>query len=100
MHFWRRKLIFDAKMEFLSKNAFLRPHGADAYKPNGILTKMEAFWAQSRFWGQKCVLGPKIDFWAQKQKKGPKTRFWAQKRVGSQKRVFGTQKRVLGPQNE
>ena len=57
---------FDAKSEFLTENAFLRAHVADAYKTNGISTKMDAFSAQSRFLGQKCVLGPKIDFWAQK----------------------------------
>ena len=49
IHFWRQKVIFDAKSEILSENAFLRPHVADAYKTNGILTKMEAFLAQSRF---------------------------------------------------
>ena len=74
-------MISDAKSESLSENAFLRPHVADAYKPNGILTKMEAFLAQSRFLSQKCVLDPKIDFWAQKSKNRPKTQFWAQKCV-------------------
>ena len=72
---WSQKVIFGAKNQFLSKNAFLRPHVADAYKTNGILTKMEAFLAQSRFLGQKCVLDPKIDFWAQNRKIGPKGGF-------------------------
>ena len=81
MQFRRQKLIFGAKMGILRKNAFLRPHVADAYKTNGFLTKMEPFLAQSRFLGQKCVLGPKIDFWAQKANNRPKTRFWAQKCV-------------------
>ena len=85
IHFWRQKVIFDAKSEFLSENAFLRPHVADAYKTNGILTKMDAFLAQSRFLGQKCVLDPKMDFWVQKSKNRPKRRFWAQKCAFSQK---------------
>ena len=60
-------MIFDAKSEFLSENAFLRPHVADAYKTNGILTKMDAFSAQSRFlaksafWTPKWTFGPKIE---------------------------------------
>ena len=66
---------FGAKNQFLSKNAFLRPHVADACKTNGILTKMEAFSAQSRFLSQKCVLDPKIDFWAQNRIIGPKRDF-------------------------
>ena len=82
---WSQKVIFDAKIEFLDENEFLRPHVADAYKTNGILTKMEVFLAQSRFLGQKCVLDPKIDFWAQKSKNRPKRRFWAQKCAFSQK---------------
>ena len=82
---WSRKVIFDAKSELLCKNAFLRPHVADAYKTNGILTKMEAFLAQSRFLSQKCVLDPKIDFWAQKSNNRPKKRLWAQKCAFSQK---------------
>ena len=49
IQFWRQKVNFDAKSEFLSENAFLRPHVADAYKTNGILTKMEVILAQSRF---------------------------------------------------
>ena len=80
-----QKVISDAKSEFWSENAFLRPHVADAYKTNGILTKMEAFLAQSRFLSQKCVLDPKIDFWAQKSKNRPKRRFWAQKCAFAQK---------------
>ena len=36
---------------------------------------MEAFLAQSRFLGQKCVVDSKIDFWAQKLKIGPKGDF-------------------------
>ena len=82
---WSQKLIPDAKMQFLSKNEFLRPHVADAYKTNGILTKMDAFLAQSRFLSQKCVLDPKIEFWAQKSNNRPKRRFWAQKCAFSQK---------------
>ena len=78
-------MIFGAKNQFLSKNAFLRPHVADAYKTNGILTKMEVILAQSRFLGQKCVLDPEIDFWAQKSENMPKRRFWAQKCAFSQK---------------
>ena len=70
-----QKVISDAKMELLSKNWFLRPHVADAYKTNGISTKMEAFLAQSRFLSQKCVLERKIDFWAQNRKIGPKGDF-------------------------
>ena len=69
MQIWSQKVIFDAKSEFLSENAFLRPHVADAYKTNGILTKMDAILVQSRFLGQKCVLDPKIDFWVQKIEK-------------------------------
>ena len=69
IRFWTQKVIFGAKNQFLSKNAFLRPHVADAYKTNGILTKMEVIFAQSRFLTQKCDLDPKIDFWGQKSKK-------------------------------
>ena len=68
IQFWMQKVIFGAKNQFLSEIAFLRPHVADAYKPNGILTKMEVILAQSRFLSQKCDLDPKIDFWAQKSK--------------------------------
>ena len=78
-------MIFGAKSEFLDENEFSRPHVADAYKTNGILSKMEAFLAQSRILGQKCVLDLKIHFWAQKSKNGPKRRFWAQKCAFSQK---------------
>ena len=78
-------MIFDAKSEFLSENAFLRPHVADAYKTNGILTKMKAILAQTRFLSQKCVLDPKIEFRAQKSNNRPKRRFWAQKCAFSQK---------------
>ena len=85
IQFWRQKVNFDAKSVFLSENEFLRPHVADAYKTNGISTKMDAFLAQSRFLGQKCVLDPKIDFWAQKSKNRPKRRLWAQKCPFSQK---------------
>ena len=85
IHFWSQKVIFDPKSEILCKNCFLRPHVADAYKPNGILSKMDAISAQSRFLSQKCVLDPKIDFWAQKSKNRPKRRFWAQKCTFPQK---------------
>ena len=78
---WNQKLIFDARMEFWGENAFLHPHVGDAYKTNGILTKTDAFLAQSRFWSQKCVLDPKIYFWIQKSKNRPKRSFWAQKCV-------------------
>ena len=61
------------------RNAFLRPHAADAYKTNGILTKMEPFLAQKRFRTKKCILGPKIDFWAQSAKNCPAMHFWTQK---------------------
>ena len=43
----------------------MRPYVADAYKTNGILTKMGAFLAQSRhlaksaFWTPKSTFGPK-----------------------------------------
>ena len=79
------KSDFDPKSGILSKNDFLRPHVADAYKPNGFLSKMEAIFAQSRFLSQKCVLDPKIDFWAKKSKNRPKRRLWAQKCAFSQK---------------
>ena len=72
---WSQKVIFDAKIEFWDENEFLRPHVADAYKTNGILTKMEAFLAQSRFLSQKGVLDPKIDFWAQNRIIDPKGDF-------------------------
>ena len=55
---------FDAKSGFLSKNAFLSSHVADAYKPNGILTKKDAFSAQSRFWIQNRVSDTQNRFWA------------------------------------
>ena len=77
--FWGPKRIFSAKVLFWRKNAFLRPHVADVYKTNGILTKMEALLAQSRFLAQKCILGPKIAFWVQNAENCPKMRFWAQK---------------------
>ena len=83
--FWSQKVIFDAKIEFLDENEFLRPHVADAYKTNGILTKMEAFLAQSRILSQKCVLDPEIEFRAQKTNNRPKRRLWAQKCAFSQK---------------
>ena len=79
IQFWKQKVNFGAKIAFLSKNEFLRPHVAHAYKTNGILTKMDAFLTRSRFLSQKCVLDAKIDFWAQKSKNRPKKRFWAQK---------------------
>ena len=85
IQFWSQKVIFDAKNEFLDENEFLRPHVADAYKTNGILTKMDVFLVQSRFLNQKWVLDPKIDFWAQKSKNRPKRRLWAQKCAFSQK---------------
>ena len=50
------------KGHLLRKSALLRPHAADAYKTNGILTKTEPFLAQKRFWAQKCILGPKKRF--------------------------------------
>ena len=71
--------IFGPKVHFLRKSALLRPHAADAYKPNGILIKMEPFLAQKRFWSKMCILGPKIDFWAQSAINGPDMHFWAQK---------------------
>ena len=67
------------QVNFLRKSALFRPHAADAYKTNGILMKMEPFWAQKLFWAQKCILGSKIDFGAQNAKNGPKMHFWAQK---------------------
>ena len=33
---WSQKVVFVAKINCLSENAFLRPHVADAYKTNGI----------------------------------------------------------------
>ena len=66
-------------MHFLRKNAFLRPHAADAYKTNGILIQMEPFLAQKRFQTKKCISGTKIDFWAQSAKNCPEMHFWAQK---------------------
>ena len=65
-HFWAQKCILGAKVLFLRKNAFLRPHAADVYKTNGILTKMEPFLAQERFW-------PKSEFWAQNRFLGPES---------------------------
>ena len=56
-------------------NGFLRPHVADAYKTNGISTKMDSFLAQSRFLGPKMRFDPKIDFWAQNQIIGRKGDF-------------------------
>ena len=82
---WSQKVIFDAKIEFLDENEFLRPHVADAYKTNGILTKMDAFLAQSRLLSQKSVLDPRIDFWAEKLNNRPKRRLWVQKCAFSQK---------------
>ena len=79
MHFWAQKRILGVKVHFLRKNAFLRPHAADAYKTNGISIKMEPFLAQKRFWTEKCILGPETDFWAQSAKNGPEMLFWAQK---------------------
>ena len=51
IHFRTQKLKFGAKIEFLCRNTFLCPLVADAYKTNGILTKMDALMAQSRFLG-------------------------------------------------
>ena len=51
-------MIFGPKIDFLCKNAFLCPHVADAYKTNGILTKMEVILAQSRFFEPKVRFGP------------------------------------------
>ena len=67
--------ILGPKVHFLRKSALLRPHAADAYKPNGILIKMELFLAQKRFWAEKCILGSKIDFGAQNAKMAPKCIF-------------------------
>ena len=50
------------KINFLGENAFLRPHVADAYKAYGILTKMEAFLAQSFFWPKSAFSTPKLTF--------------------------------------
>ena len=50
MQIWSQKVIFGAKSDFLSRNAFLRPHVVDAYKPNGISIETERFLAQTRFW--------------------------------------------------
>ncbi len=77
--FWAQKCIFGAKVQFLRKNALLRPHAADAYKTNGILIKMESLLAQKRFWAEKCILGSKIDFGARNAKSYPKMHFWAKK---------------------
>ena len=66
--FWLQNRIFAffaflvPKAHFLRNGVLLRPHAADAYKTNGILTKMDAFLAQERSWTQKCVLGPKMRF--------------------------------------
>ena len=59
----------------MCKNEFVRPHVADAYKTNGILTKMEVILSQSRFLSLKCDLDPKFDFWAQKSNNDPKSDF-------------------------
>ena len=66
---------FDAKIEFLDENEFLRPHVADAYKPNGILTKMEVILAQSRFLGKSAFWTPKSTFGPKNRKIGPKGDF-------------------------
>ncbi len=76
--FWAQKCIFGAEAHFLRKNALFRPHGADAYKTNGILIKMEPFSPQKRFWTQKCTLGSKINFWL-KMHFGRKSAFLAPK---------------------
>ena len=68
--------ILGPKVHFLRKSALLRPHAADAYKPNGILIKMEPFLAQKRFWAEKCILGSKNDFGAQSAKNNPEVHFW------------------------
>ncbi len=70
--FLAQKCISGAKVHFFAKNALLRPHGADAYKTNGILMKMEPFLAQRRFWAQKCILDPKINFGFKMRKMDPK----------------------------
>ena len=54
------------KGRLLRKSALLRPHAADAYKPNGKLMKMEPLLAQKRFWAKKSISAPEIGFWAQK----------------------------------
>ena len=59
----------------LGKNAFLRPHVADAYKTNGILTKMESFSAQSRCLAKSAFWTPKLTFGPKNRKIGPKGDF-------------------------
>ena len=54
------------KGRLLRKSALLRPHAADAYKTNGILTKMEPLF------GTEAILGPKVHFGAQNAFWGPK----------------------------
>ena len=71
-HIFALLAILGPKAHFLRKSALLRPHAADAYKPNGILIKMEPFLAQKRFLAQKCILEPKMRLWAQNAKSGPK----------------------------
>ena len=75
--FWAQKCISGAKVHFLRKNALLRPHAADAYKTNGILTKMEPFSPQKRFWTQKCILEPRINFGPIMRKIAPKFIFYS-----------------------
>ena len=83
--FWLQNRIFapfailGSKVHFLRKSALSRPHAADAYKPNGILIKMEPFLALRRFWAKKCILGAGIDFGAQSAKNDPEVHFSAQK---------------------
>ncbi len=83
--FWLQNRIFapfvilGPKVHFLRKSALSRPHAADAYKPNGILIKMEPFLAQRRFWAKKCILGSEIHFGAQSEKNDPEVHFSAQK---------------------
>ena len=56
---------FDAKSEFLSENAFLRPHVADAYKTNEINQNGCLF-------GPKSIFEPKVRFGPQNRLLGPK----------------------------
>ena len=63
--------ILGPKVHLLRKNALLRPHAADAYKPNGILIKMEPLLAQKRFWAEKCILDSKNNFGPKKRKMTP-----------------------------
>ena len=81
--FWGQTRILGAKVLFWRKNAFSRPHVADVYKPNGILTKMEAFF------GPKSFFGPKVNFGPQNRFLGPKSEIWPQNASLGPKMHFG-----------